>query len=765
MRKIRSPFLKYLRKATELTVFLDYVIETISKEIPASVCAIYYADTHKRCYSLLSGTFAVSSFKMRCIPFHQSFIGSVGQQVRPLNLIVADSKTSIPKNGADFFPFSCQAFLGVPITHQRQLLGVIALAREESKAFTNSDQDFLVTIAAFLGKKLAESKKEELTALLQFSNASDDQNEIYIFGAPCSEGIGIGRAALLFREDDLSSVIFSQIEAHQVVTEVKRFKKALLATKQEFRTLRKLLKDRITKEELALFNAYLHLLDSKSWAQEVLQEIQKGEWAPGALRRVIQFHVDKFAAMENSYLQERSSDIQGLGMRVLHHLMYQRQEKIPASKNTILFGEDISAADLASIHLKRLKGMVSKRGSANSHVAILARALGIPAVMGVQDVPLKNLSGKKVIVDGYRGQIIVNPTDKTIRCFRKKLKKFDALQKEFDSLKRRQAKTANRKRVLLYVNAGLSAEIRPVKESKLVVDGVGLFRTEVCFMKESKFPSETEQCELYKKILKQFTPRPVMMRTLDLGGDKMLPYFNFCREENPFLGWRGIRLTLDNPDIFFTQIRAMLRASLGSDNLWLLFPMVTDVQELEMGIAFVHQAYQELRKTHKKLKMPKIGAMVEVPAAVYQAQALAERADFLSVGSNDLAQYLLAVDRGNAHVASLFQTFHPAVLEAMLAVVKAGHDHNKHVSICGEMASDPIAAILLVGMGFDSLSMQANSVLKIKSVLRFFTQHAARKLAKEVLQMETSHSIRSYLYRKMLAAGAPAHLLNLEFDL
>jgi phosphotransferase system enzyme I (PtsP) len=405
---------------------------------------------------------------------------------------------------------------------------------------------------------------------------------------------------------------------------------------------------------------------------------------------------------------------------------------------------------LAEVPPKRLVGVVAVRGSSTSHTAILARALGVPAVLGVDDLPVARVDGLEIIADGYSGRVYINAPSEIKREYKRLKKEEQELTEELQELRDAEALTGDGVHIPLYANTGLLSDIRPSIESG--AEGIGLYRTEFPFMVRERFPGEEEQRQVYREVLESFAPRPVTMRTLDVGGDKALPYFPI-QEDNPFLGWRGIRITLDHPEIFLVQIRAMLRASVGLNNLCLLLPMISTLSEVDEAKALVQRAYQELLEEGEEVVMPKIGAMVEVPSVIYQIGPLAKRVDFLSVGSNDLTQYLLAVDRNNARVAELYDSLHPAVLHALRDVVEEAKRHKVPVSVCGEMAGDPVAALILLGLGVDGLSMSASSLLRVKWMIRSFTRRRAKALAKKVLSMEDAASIRAHLQLVLEKAG------------
>ncbi|MDH5371109.1 MAG: phosphoenolpyruvate--protein phosphotransferase, partial [Gammaproteobacteria bacterium] len=478
--------------------------------------------------------------------------------------------------------------------------------------------------------------------------------------------------------------------------------------------------------------------------------IKEGNWAAGALRQTIQEHEQVFHEMEDSYLRERADDVRDLGRRILMHLQDVSQDAIEFPDNTVLIGDDISASMLAEVPRDKLTGVISVRGSRTSHVAILARAMSIPAVMGATDLPVGKIDGRTIIADGYSGRVFISPTEKVVNEFQRLIDEEDALSDELTALRDLPAQTEDGIKISLLANSGLLSDITPSLQSG--AEGIGLYRTEFPFMERQKFPSEEEQRSIYRQVLESFHPRPVTLRTLDVGGDKALPYFPI-EEDNPFLGWRGIRITLDHPEIFLVQIRAMVRASSGLNNLKILLPMISDIAELNEALGYIHQVYGELLEEGEDVVMPEIGVMIEVPSSVYQAGNLARRVDFLSIGTNDLTQYILAVDRNNARVASLYDSLHPAVIRAILQVVESARVHNVPVSVCGEMAGDPIAALLLLAMGIDSLSMSVSSLPRVKWVIRNITRERARQILSEVLLIEDAAGIRKYLNETFESAG------------
>ncbi|HEX6591449.1 MAG TPA: phosphoenolpyruvate--protein phosphotransferase, partial [Moraxellaceae bacterium] len=409
--------------------------------------------------------------------------------------------------------------------------------------------------------------------------------------------------------------------------------------------------------------------------------------------------------------------------------------------HSILIGEDISTAMLVEAPLEKIAGIVTVTGAANSHMAIVARALGIPTVLGVSDLPVTQLDDTEMIVDAYQGRIYVQPSRQLRARYKDIIKEEQQLVAGLDAYRDVPAITPDGHRLALYVNTGLMADVARAKDRG--AEGVGLYRSEIPFMLRERFPGEEEQRGIYRLQLEAFAPRPVTMRTLDIGGDKDLPYFPI-EEDNPFLGWRGIRITLDHPEIFMVQIRAMLKAAIGLDNLQILLPMVSSVFEVEEALHLIHRAMMEVQEEEGvPITMPKVGVMVEVPATVLQIGDMVQLVDFVSVGSNDLTQYMLAVDRNNARVAEIYTPYHPAVLRALQIVVDEVHKAGKPVGICGEMAGDPGTAMLLMAMGFDSLSMSASNLLKVRKTICNVPFLQARGLLEQVMQVDNAAVIRS----------------------
>lgn len=748
MLKTLRRIIQEVSAAPNLSQALRIVVQRTKKVMQTDAVSIFLTDMEQGEHILMDTEGLNKSLIHKAkLKFGEGLVGLVGEREQAINLDDAPTHPKfrhIPGIGEEKY----HAFLGVPIIHQGQLLGILVAQQEQPRRFDEDEEAFLITLSAQLAGAIAHAQATGMLADLKKSGSAKDTILVGISGAP---GASIGTAVVVYPLADLNAVPDREIK--NVTAEVNAFRKALKATQKEIKLLRKNISANLAQEERGLFDAYLKILSSRSLLKEINTEIRKGNWAQSALKNVIQRHIHHFEAMDDSYLQERAADLRDLGQRILFQLQASERTKPKFPTRTILIGEEVMPAALAEVPEGRLAGVVSVRGSGNSHVAVLARALGIPTVMGVDTLPVSQLSGEEIIVDGYHGLIYLSPSRTLRREFLTLMKEEKELDAELQALRDLPAETLDGYGLSLYINAGLAADIK----SSLAAgaEGIGLYRTEIPFMMHDRFPSEEEQKIIYQQLLSTFAPRPVMMRTLDVGGDKALPYFPVY-EDNPFLGWRGIRIMLDHPEIFLVQIRAMIAASEGLNNLNIMLPMISGVAEVEETSRLIQQAYEELIMEGLNVKMPAIGVMVEIPSAVYQARDLAQRVDFLSVGSNDLTQYLLAVDRNNTRVANLYNGLHPAMLKALLQVVEGGHKESKHVSICGELAGDPVAVLLLVAMGFDSLSMSAARLLRVKWVIRSFTTQQCQELLQEVLAMEDPIKIRKTMENVLKKAGLGA---------
>ncbi|MFP6810162.1 MAG: phosphoenolpyruvate--protein phosphotransferase [Pseudohongiellaceae bacterium] len=745
LEKLRK-IVQKVNAAEDLQSALRIIVHRVRETLEAQVCSVYLLDKDINSHVLMASEgLNETAVGHVSLPVGEGLVGLVAKHAEPINLQDASLHPSyhyLQETGEENF----NSFLGVPIIHHRSVLGVLVVQNDKRHRFDEGEEAFLITLSAQLAGVIAHA---EATGAIEGISPSGHKTSDTVFpGVSASSGVAIGHAVVLFPLADLSQI--PNRRASDIESEVEFFNVCLNAVRKDIRDLHSKIAGHVAEGERQLFDVYLHMLDDDALGNEVVERIKQGNWAQGALAYVAHEHVRNFEIMEDEYLSERAVDIKDLCSRVLFYLQEKEVVITDYSTDTILVSEELTPAMLAEVPKEKLKGMISIKGSGNSHVAILARTMGIPTIMGAVDLPYNKLDGREIIVDGYKGEVISNPSDQLRKRYLNTIKEQDLLIAELDELKDLPCVTADNHRVNLWINTGLISDV--IHSLDQGAEGIGLFRTEEPFLLHERFPSEQEQSDIYREQLRAFAPKPVTMRTLDVGGDKALPYFPI-EEANPSLGWRGIRVTLDHPEIFMAQIRAMLRASIGFENLQIMLPMVSNVGEVNSAMQLLKKAHNELILKGLEVKFPPIGVMIELPAAVYQTRALAKLVDFISVGSNDLTQYLLGVDRNNPRVADLYSAFHPAVLNALQHVVSEAQKEKKSVSICGEMAGDPGAAVLLMAMGFDILSMNSATLLKVKSVIRSVSLGAAHDLLEQVMQMDDAQMIRSAVDMTLYDSG------------
>ncbi|MES2142012.1 MAG: phosphoenolpyruvate--protein phosphotransferase [Pseudomonadota bacterium] len=739
MLKVLRRIVQEVSSAQRFEQALQILVSRVREALHTQSCTVFLLDDKKN-YVLLAtdGLNPQSVGKVR-LTFDQGLVGLVGRTRELINIENApehDNFFYVAGVGEERY----KALLGVPIVHNRALLGVLIVQQEEKRCFDEAEEAFLVTMAAQLGGVLAHA---EATGEISFKeDKKQAQEDITFQGIASAPGIAFGQAVVAYPFADLEAVPHKQAE--DIAAEIVQLKKAFKSARNDIHRLKKHMVSVLPEEEQALFDVYLTILDKASLEKEVIKVVQESQqWSQAALQIVIDSHVHHFEKVDDDYLRERAADLRDLGRRILMHLQNNGQlTPVVYPEKTILVGEEVSPSALAEVPDGKLVGIVSVKGSSHSHLSILARSLGIPAITGVENLPVNQLEAQTLIVDGSQGRLIVSPSLRVKQNFIELIEQQREISDSLETLRNLPAETLDGHSIELCVNTGLMADANLSLTAG--AEGIGLYRTEMPFLIRDCFPAEDEQYGLYRQLLAAFYPRPVVMRTLDIGGDKALPYFPI-KEDNPFLGWRGIRVTLDHPEIFLIQIRAMLRANREFNNLRIMLPMISCVSEADHALRLIDQAYEKVLSEDASAGKPPIGIMIEVPSAIYQAHALAKRVDFLSVGSNDLTQYMLAVDRNNPRVANLYDPFQPSVLQALIQVVQAAKQAQKPVSICGEMASDPLAIPLLLAMGFDALSMNSFSILRIKSIIRNISFEQTKNLLEEVLKIDNAKAIRVYL--------------------
>ncbi len=718
---------------------LDIMVNQVAEAMQVDVCSIYLFDERSQHYVLMASK-GLNPDAVGTVSLHMSegLVGFVGQREEIVNLDNAPKHERflyLPETGEELY----NSFLGVPVMYRRKVMGVLVVQNRETQDFSEAAESFLVTLCAQLSGVIAHA--HALGHNDVFRKQALTSNYKTFEGISGSGGIALGRAVVLYPPADLAAI--PHREAEDISEEIILLDRAIENVRQEIESLDEKMKDSLMSEERALFNVFLRMLDENALPAEIKNEIYAGNWAQGAVRIVIDHHTMLFQQMEDDYLRERAADLKDLGRRILASLQKADTSHRELTEDSILIGEEISTAALVELPINKIAAIVTTEGAMNSHMVIVARALGIPTVVGATELPIHTLDDADMIVDAHQGRIFVHPPRRLRTRYKEIKKEEEQLAKDLKQYETKDAITPDGQAVPLYVNTGLMIDV--VRGVQRGAKGVGLYRSEIPFMLRDRFPGEEEQRAIYRQQLSHFANKPVVMRTLDIGSDKDFPYFSI-EEDNAALGWRGIRFSLEHPEIFSSQIRAMLKASIGLNNLHILLPMITSVSEVEEALYLLNRDWLAVQEEEQvKIVKPKIGIMLEVPSVLYQLDDFAPLVDFFSVGSNDLTQYLLAVDRNNPRVSNLYSHFHPAVLRALNQLVKKCHEHDRPVSLCGEMAGDPLAAILLMAMGFNTLSMSSSNILKVRKAICHVPMHDAKELLEHVLKMNNPLIVKSWV--------------------
>lgn len=570
---------------------------------------------------------------------------------------------------------------------------------------------------------------------------------VSLHGIAASNGYAFGKAYKLI-EPDLS---FEKTTIENSDEEIQRFHEAIKNAKKELAKIREKVTNEQGEENAAIFDAHLLVLDDPELISTIENKINEEKVnAESALRETTDTYIQMFEQLENEYMRERAADIKDVTKRVLAHLL---GETLPnpglIAEETILIAVDLTPSDTAQINKQFVKGFVTDIGGRTSHSAIMARSLGIPAIVGTKTISSTIQQGDNLIIDGMNGEVIIHPTDEVQEKYKEKMTKFQAQQAEWALLKDEPTISHDDHKVELAANIGSPQDVESAINNG--AEGIGLYRTEFLYMESTSLPTEEEQFQAYKVVLQGMNGKPVIVRTLDIGGDKQLPYLELPEEMNPFLGLRAIRLAFEKIDVFRTQLRALLRASTFG-HVKIMFPMIATLDEFRKAKAILLEEKEKL--TDEGISVSEnieVGIMVEIPSTAILADEFAKEVDFFSIGTNDLIQYTFAADRMNESVAYLYQPYHPAILRLVKLVIDAAHKEGKWAGMCGEMAGDPNAIPLLLGLGLDEFSMSASSILQARSQIKQLDQKAMRKLAEKALQLQTSEDVKKLLETEVKA--------------
>jgi phosphotransferase system enzyme I (PtsI) len=559
-----------------------------------------------------------------------------------------------------------------------------------------------------------------------------DRGTNILQGIAASSGIAIGKVFLL--EDDEFCLIQREISKDETKKEIARFREALAKTRAEMINTKEKISKTLGKEYARLADAYLLILEDPLITRDVIKKINEGVNAEYGLFRILEKVIRSFEMIEDEYFRERKHDIQDVGKKILRHLLgKERRPLSDITSESIVVAHNLTPADTISMRENLVKGFVTDIGGRTSHTAIVAQSLEIPAVVGLKNITGQVREGSPIIIDGNQGMVIINPTPEILENYRKEQEIQQAQGRELEKLRDLPALTVDGHRVTIAANVDSPEEVKSVLRHG--AEGIGLYRSEFLYFNRSSLPTEEEHYQNYARVAQKMLPYSVIIRTIDIGGDKLthLGLEGLTEESNPFMGLRAIRLCLKYPEMFKTQLRGILRAS-AEGRVKIMYPMISGLTELRCANKLLAETKDELRREGKKFdENIEVGAMIEVPSAALTADLIAREVDFLSIGTNDLIQYTLAVDRVNENVASLYEPLHLSILRLVKMIVDAGHNAGKWVGMCGEMAADPNFTMVLVGMGLDELSVSPIQIPKIKKIVRTTSLLEAKALVQEIL--------------------------------
>ena len=756
-------------RSHDLGETLGNVVDLVAKRLDADVCSVYLvgADLRQLVLSATVGLAREAVGKVR-LALGEGLVGHAAERGEAMAFADAQSHPAyryFPETGEERFASLMAAPLRVRGADSSFTIGALVVQTRERREFSEADLDLLDTCAQVIAPVVMNA---QLLAVVAGGGQSRLLEELarsgvgvpagkpaerarHIRGIATSRGIALGPVYFLTDRVDLDQVEYRPNADPEA--ELSDLRGALDGALRELHDVRDDVGDRFGPDFAAVFNTHIQILEDKGLVRRLEEEARRSGDAFQAIRRVVAEYARMFAAIEDPYFRERGADVEDVGQRVIARLLGVRHHDLPLSDGAIVVASNLLPAHFATLDVEKVAAFVTEHGGPTSHGAIFARALEIPAVTGAAGILDAARPGESAIVDGDSGTILLSPEPKLVAEYQRAQHRALVAVEHLDALASRPAETRDGHRVSLTANVGLLSDLRLCERHG--AEGIGLFRTELLALVHRGFPSEEEQEQLYGEVARAMAPRPVTIRTLDLGGDKAIP--GSLSEENPQLGWRSIRLSLSHLPTFRAQLRAILRAS-AHGKIRILLPMVSAIDELRRVRDVLDQSKRELAEREEAFdpSVP-LGVMIEVPSAAVIADALARECDFFSIGTNDLTQYTLAVDRGNERVAHLYDPLHPAVLALIDRSVRAAQRAGIPVSLCGEMASNPLAVPILVGLGLGELSGVASSVPVVKEIIRALELGDVAEDARAALQAATVAEVRAIAAARLRRTGLLTH--------
>lgn len=762
---------------SDLQSSLNSIVGIVVERMQTEVCSLYLLNPEKD-RLILSATSGLDQDAVGKVSMaiDEGLAGLVIERRRPVMAVDALSHPRykyFPETGEERY----HSFFGVPIREKKSPIGVLVVQTSRRREFGPEEVSLLkaistqvshILVQARLVESLADKERERqqykrrlvgaLKRLRSYEKGGVETHKEYrrkfrgrLTGLAACPGFGYGKAHIMHRRIDLETV--RKRRTTDFEHELDRFRKAVEESIAQVKELKQRMMALISNEAGAIFEVHRVILEDPVMREEIETAIREKRYgADYAVSTVFRKHMKLVSQLGDHYLKERTADIKDVAQRLLENLAGSEGRKIVVPKEAILVADDLSPADLALIEGDHFEGIVLATGGVTSHASLLAKSFEIPTVVAVEGLLASVRQGDSLIVDGNSGVVFINPNAEVIGEYDRLERDYLAVNRRLDEMRDLPATTTDGHRVFLYANLGLLTDIRFAHLHG--AEGVGLYRTEIPFLAYHDFPSEEQQLLLYRRVVEGMKGKLVTIRTLDIGADKYPPYVRIAGSEpNPFLGWRSIRVSLEVSDILKTQLRATLRAG-AYGQVRLLIPMVSSLEEILRVQSIVAEVKEELEREGLPFDQHmKIGIMVEVPSAVQLAPRLVREVDFVSIGTNDLIQYLLAVDRGNRKVAPLYEPFHPAVLSALMQVIRAAKDAGKGVGMCGEMAGDPLATLLLLGMGLEEFSMESLSIPVVRKIIRTVSYEHAKEIGRAALGTDTVGEIKKYLFSEMRNLG------------
>ena len=746
---LKNSVVEILRSVTDAIInhenvaaILDKTVTLICQKLRVECCSIYTYDRHKEVLVLV----ATEGFSSRVIGHTMSpangITGHVFTTRRQINISNPDKHpayTLLKGAGEEKF----HSYMGIPMMAGNSCVGVLVIQSCKARKFHEDITDMAVNLASQLAIVVANAGIDKIfedhsEQKVQADTTVIGTTDIALEGVSISSGTVYASIFMLQSDDYWNDIEIRYVESR--TKEVRKLKKAIKKAISETIEIQERASEVFIEADASIFFAQLLFLEDPNFVSDIHNGIEfHGMDAPSSVKVTVEKYIEKFKASKDTQLMERCMDLMDIGLRIIQYLLDSKEYPRPNDNQRMIFvGDDVMPSDLMRVSTENILGIACALGGSTSHTAILTRSLGIPAVMGLDGLKEACKTGDKMLIDGEEGRVILNPSPATLSAYEDKLNQCQLEILDEDVSK--PAETLDGQRVQVMGNICMVSDMNALK--KYQNDGVGLYRTEFMYMIHETFPSENEQYRIFRSIAKMAHPDMVTIRALDIGGDKPLKYFDFHDELDPMLGFRSLRILLQHREIFEPHMRAMLRAG-QRGNIKILFPMVAHYEDIIAVKKILKEIVKELSGWYgKKFKMPPIGAMIEMPSTVWQINEILKEVDFVSIGTNDLVQYIFAVDRGNAKVSDYFKPMHPVVLRTLKHIVDAANKHRKPVSLCGEIAGNPLFIPLLIGLGLFELSMPPMMLPKIKPVISKVDVKECKQLVAKVLKLKTEKEVQ-----------------------